>query len=135
MSKNAVNLAKQLRFLKELGKKLQTDIDALSLEERRFLGQALINIGNGLDPKIEFGVNIGRGQTSAHNSIKIDNNIRAFCGWLHIAMLPFSEGGLDMSLEEAVSKCAASGGFGLTEETMRTYGSRYKEYRKEIFEL
>lgn len=135
MNKTAINLANQLRFLRSLGKVLQNDICAISKEERKFLGDALINIGNGLDPKIELGVNVSRGQMSAHNSIKLDNKIRTFCGWFHIAMLPFTDGGLEMTLEEAVAECAASGGFGLTEETMRTYGSRYKEYREEIFEL
>jgi len=135
MSKKAIYLAEQLRSLRKLGAALQSDISIISLEERKFLGEALINIGNGLDPRIELGVNIGAGQISARNSIIKDKKLRNFGGWLHTAMMPCSDGGLGLTLEVAVAECAETGVFNLSEETLRTYASRYIEYRKEIFEL
>ena len=135
MSNTATHLADQLRSLRKLGVALQSEIDSISIEDRKFLGEALINIGNGLDPGIELGINVGRGQISARNSILKDKKVRAFGGWLHTAMLPYSEGGLDMTLEVAVAECAKTGAFDLSEETLRTYANRYKEYRQEIFEL
>jgi|TARA_B110000090_G_C13068269_1_gene326220 hypothetical protein len=135
MSKEATYLADQLRSLRKLGTALQSDINHISLEERKFLGEALINIGNGLDPRVELGVNIGAGQISARNSIIKDKKLRNFGGWLHVAMMPCSDGGLGLTLEAAVAECAGTGAFNLSEETLRTYASRYIEYRKEIFEL
>ena len=135
MSKEATYLADQLRSLRKLGTALQSDINHISLEERKFLGEALINIGNGLDPRVELGVNIGAGQISARNSIIKDKKLRNFGGWLHTAMMPCSDGGLGLTLEVAVAECAETGVFNLSEETLRTYASRYIEYRKEIFEL
>jgi len=135
MSKEATYLADQLRSLRKLGAALQSDISIISLEERKFLGAALINIGNGLDPRIELGVNIGAGQISAHNSIIKDKRLRDFGGWLHTAMMPCSDGGLELTLEQAVAECAETGAFNLSEETLRTYATLYKEYRKETFEL
>ena len=135
MSKKAIYLADQLRSLRKLGAALQSDISIISLEERKFLGEALINIGNGLDARVELGVNIGAGQISARNSIIKDKKLRNFGGWLHTAMMPCSDGGLGLTLEVAVAECAETGVFNLSEETLRTYASRYIEYRKEIFEL
>ena len=135
MSKKAIYLADQLRSLRKLGAALQSDISIISLEERKFLGEALINIGNGSDPRVELGVNIGAGQISARNSIIKDKKLRNFGGWLHTAMMPYSDGGLGLTLEVAVAECAETGVFNLSEETLRTYASRYIEYRKEIFEL
>ena len=135
MSKEATYLADQLRSLRKLGTALQSDINNMSFEERKFLGEALINIGNGLDPRVELGVNIGAGQISARNSIIKDKKLRNFGGWLHVAMMPCSDGGLGLTLEAAVAECAGTGAFNLSEETLRTYASRYIEYRKEIFEL
>ena len=135
MSKEATYLADQLRSLRKLGTALQSDINHISLEERKFLGEALINIGNGLDPRVELGVNIGAGQISARNSIIKDKKLRNFGGWLHTAMKPCSDGGLGLTLEVAVAECAETGVFNLSEDTLRTYASRYIEYRKEIFEL
>ena len=135
MSKEATYLADQLRSLRKLGTALQSDINNMSFEERKFLGEALINIGNGLDPRVELGVNIGAGQISARNSIIKDKKLRNFGGWLHTAMMPCSDGGLGLTLEVAVAECAETGVFNLSEETLRTYASRYIEYRKEIFEL
>ena len=135
MSKKAIYLADQLRSLRKLGAALQSDISIISLEERKFLGEALINIGNGLDPRFELGVNIGAGQISARNSIIKDKKLRIFGGWLHTAMKPYSDGGLGLTLEVAVAECAETGVFNLSEDTLRTYASRYIEYRKEIFEL
>ena len=135
MSKEATYLADQLRSLRKLGAALQSDINNISSEERKFLGEALINIGNGLDARVELGVNIGAGQISARNSIIKDKKLRNFGGWLHTAMMPCSDGGLGLTLEAAVAECAGTGAFNLSEETLRTYASRYIEYRKEIFEL
>ena len=135
MSKEATYLADQLRSLRKLGAALQSDINNISFEERKFLGEALINIGNGLDARVELGVNIGAGQISARNSIIKDKKLRNFGGWLHVAMMPCSDGGLGLTLEVAVAECAETGVFNLSEETLRTYASRYIEYRKEIFEL
>ena len=135
MSKEATHLADQLRSLRKLGAALQSNISNISFEERKFLGEALINIGNGLDPHVELGVNIGAGQISARNSIIKDKKLRNFGGWLHTAMKPCSDGGLGLTLEVAVAECAETGVFNLSEDTLRTYASRYIEYRKEIFEL
>jgi hypothetical protein len=135
MSKEATHLADQLRSLRKLGAALQSNISNISFEERKFLGEALINIGNGLDPRVELGVNIGAGQISARNSIIKDKKLRNFGGWLHTAMKPCSDGGLGLTLEVAVAECAETGVFNLSEDTLRTYASRYIEYRKEIFEL
>ena len=135
MSNKAKHLADQLRSLRKLGEALQSNIDSISIEERKFLGEALINIGNGLDPSIELGINVGRGQISARNSILKDKKVRAFGGWLHTALLPYSDGGLSMTLEVAVAECAKIGAFDLSEETLKTYANRYQEYRQEVFEL
>ena len=135
MSKKSTHLADQLRSLRKLGAALKSDISIISLEERKFLGEALINIGNGSDPRVELGVNVGAGQISSGNSIIKDRKLRNFGGWLHTAMMPYSDGGLGLTLEVAVAECAKTGVFELSEETLRTYASRYIEHRKEIFEL
>ena len=135
MSNAAKKLADQLRFLRKLGTTLTDASKNLTPEERDFLGNALLKIGKGLDPKKELGIYVGKGQTEAKKAILKDTNLRLFGGWMNTAMLNFSEGGLGLSLEDAVAEFAETGVLNLSEETLRTYASRYKEYRKEIFEL
>ena len=135
MSNAAKKLADQLRFLRKLGTTLTDASKNLTPEERDFLGNALLGIGKGLDPKKELGIYVGKGQTEAKKAILKDTNLRLFGGWMNTAMLNFSEGGLGLSLEDAVAEFAETGALNLSEETLRTYASRYKEYRKEIFEL
>ena len=135
MSNAAKKLADQLRFLRTLGTTLTDASKNLTPEERDFLGNALLGIGKGLDPKKELGIYVGKGQTEAKKAILKDTNLRLFGGWMNTAMLNFSEGGLWLSLEDAVAEFAETGVLNLSEETLRTYASRYKEYRKEIFEL
>jgi hypothetical protein len=135
MSNAAKKLADQLRFLRTLGITLTDASKNLTPEERDFLGNALLGIGKGLDPKKELGIYVGKGQTEAKKAILKDTNLRLFGGWMNTAMLNFSEGGLGLSLEDAVAEFAETGALNLSEETLRTYASRYKEYRKEIFEL
>lgn len=135
MSNAAKKLADQLRFLRTLGTTLTDASKNLTPEERDFLGNALLKIGKGLDPKKELGIYVGKGQTEAKQAILKDTNFRLFCGWLNIAMEDDTKGGLGLSLEDAVATFAETGALNLSEETLLTYASRYKEYRKEIFEL
>jgi hypothetical protein len=135
MSNTAKKLADQLRFLRTLGATLLDPSKKLTPEERDFLGNALLKIGKGLDPKKELGIFVGKGQTTAKQAILKDQNLRIFCAWLNAAMEPCSEDEAGLSLEDAVATFAETGALNLSEETLRTYASRYKEYRQEIFEL
>ncbi len=94
MSNAAKKLADQLRFLRTLGTTLTDASKNLTPEERDFLGNALLKIGKGLDPKKELGIYVGKGQTEAKKAILKDTNLRLFGGWMNTAMLNFSEGGL-----------------------------------------
>jgi len=110
---------------------------ALSEEDRAFLSTALIRIADGANADVELGVKAKRGERKG--KIKRDpKKVRQFAmGWIAAAKAPWDEEGLGLTLEDACAMIGENGlkGFGLTEETLRTYWNRKGTYRGVKFKL
>ena len=90
-------------------RKIATHISSdapLSDEDQAFLVTALQTIANGEDAETALGVKAKKGERKSHYARNTEFNKQLFFGWIATAIAPESEGGLGLSLKDAVSKAA-----------------------------
>ena len=78
----------------------------LSDEDRAFLITALQTIANGEDAETALGVKAKKGERKSRHIMNTEFNKQLFFGWIATAIAPESEGGLGLSLKDAVSKAS-----------------------------
>ena len=114
----------------------------LTTEDTDFLSDALIRIADGEDAKTVLNIKAKRGERSSkssHEAQKNSNiNQRLALSWIATAKAPEVNGGLGLTLEEAIGLIGESGtqgGFGLTEETLKTYWTKNPDKQELEFKL
>lgn len=105
----------------------------LNSKDKRFLVKALRSIAAGEDPKIALDIKANRGQRTGSKEQFRPLRNKLLGSWIATARAPLDEGGLGLTLEEAVAMIGSNGAFGLTEETIRTYWNKNEEIRKRTF--
>ena len=90
-------------------RKIATHISSdapLSDEDLTFLVTALQTIANGEDAETALGVKAKKGERKSRHIMNTEFNKQLFFGWIATAIAPESEGGLGLSLKDAVSKAS-----------------------------
>ena len=115
---------------------IATDLKAGSLtsEDRDFLCGALFRIADGEDAKTALDVKARRGERSSKASHAVqkmsDSRLILALGWIKVAITPEPDG-LGLTIEEAIARIGEGGVFGkafsFTEETLKTYWTKYPE--------
>ena len=120
--------------------------EALPCEDRIFISEALVKISQGEDAKTALNVKAKRGERvsklSQDNARISDARKIMAMSWVAVATLPFEDGGLGLSNEEAIGRIGEFStlfedekAFGLTEETLLTYWAKNPMLRKIIFKI
>lgn len=109
--------------------------DKLPRKDRGFLSSALLEISNGGDADTALGVKANRGErTGAHTR---DTKIRRqhMYGWLATAIAPEREGGLGMTLKDAVETFKSTVEGLPSEESLRRYWNEVKDTQEREYKL
>jgi hypothetical protein len=105
---------------------------ALSSDDRNFLVGAFWGIGKGDDANVMLGVKAKRGERKTPEQLAKRDKIRFALSWIAAAIRPAENGGLGMSLDEAIASVAKKkrGKFilGLSGDTLRTYWKSHPEW-------
>jgi len=113
----------------------------LSTEQREFIGNALIRISEGAEPREQLNLKAKRGERTSLAShearTQAQNRKHMVCAWMFIAMQSIQDGGLGMTFEKAAGTIGENQlhTFGLTEETIKSYWSKNPELRIAEFRL
>ena len=92
--------------LKNIAKSLSNG-QKLSDLDNQFLINALKNISDGLDAETELGVKALKGERKSRQTRVAKINGELLNGWIAVAITPETEGGLGLTLKDAVSKVKA----------------------------
>ena len=107
----------------------------LTPEQREFIGNALVRISEGVEPKEQLDLRAKRGEHTSLESHEIrtqaQNKKHMVCGWMYIAMQSTQDGGLGMTFDQAAGTIGDNQlyAFGLTEETIKSYWSKNSKLR------
>lgn len=133
------NIDKKLTRIEEIADDLETG--NLQVEDKRFLVGALRKIADGDDPKDAFDVRAGRGERRSKISRDSQKKKRIkrelIMGWIAAAKAPEKQGGLGLTLEQAIELFEQTGlsNMGLSSDTVRTYWNNSPELRELEFTL
>ena len=120
--------------LKTIGEAL-LNARELSTEQREFIGNALIGISEGAEPKEQLDLKAKRGERTSLESHKArtqaQNRKHMVSSWMFIAMQSIQDGGLGMTFDEAAGTIGENQlhAFGLTEETIKSYWGKNPKLR------
>ena len=92
--------------LRNIAKTLPND-QKLSDLDNQFLINALKRISDGHDAEIELGVKALKGERKSRQTRVAKINGELLNGWIAVAITPETEGGLGLTLKDAVSKVKA----------------------------
>ena len=92
--------------LRNIAKTLSND-QKLSDLDNQFLINALKRISDGHDAEIELGVQALKGERKSRQTRLAKINGELLNGWIAVAITPETEGGLGLTLKDAVSKVKA----------------------------
>ena len=92
--------------LRNIAKTLSKD-QKLSDLDNQFLINALKRISDGHDGEIELGVKALKGERKSRQTRVAKINSELLNGWIAVAITPETEGGLGLTLKDAVSKVKA----------------------------
>ena len=92
--------------LKNIAKSLSNGQNLSDLDNQ-FLINALKNISDGLDAETELGVKALKGERKSRQTRVAKINGELLNGWIAVAITPETEGGLGLTLKDAVSKVKA----------------------------
>ncbi len=106
---------------------------ALSKSDRGFLATALQNIASGMDAERALGVKAQKGERKSKHTL--DSKVRRdfVNGWLATAIAPKQEGGLGLTLKNAVSLIKAEMSDLPSEVTLQRYWNDVKGTQGRIF--
>ena len=119
-------------------KKLAAQINggvALSKSDRDFLTTALQNIASGMDAEHALGVKAQKGERKGKHAL--DSKVRRDLvnGWLATAIAPKQEGGLGLTLKNAVSLIKAQMSDLPSEGSLRRYWNDSRKTQGRIFSI
>jgi hypothetical protein len=119
-------------------KKLAVQINggaALNEVDRDFLATALQEIASGVDAESALGVKAQKGERKGQHAL--DSKVRrdVVNGWLAIAIAHEKEGGLGLTLKDAVSLIKAKMSDLPSEDTLRRYWNEVRKTQGEIFKI
>ena len=107
----------------------------LSPEDKEFLVKALIEISNGEDAETALGVKFKKGERKSHQTRVAKINRTLVHGWLATAIASESEGGLGLTLQDAVAMVKAEWSKLPSEQTLRRYWNDVKNTQERDFEI
>ena len=115
-------------------RKIATQISSdapLSDEDQAFLATALPNREEGGDADTALGVKAKKGERKSHYARNTEFNKQLFFGWIKVAIAAESDGGLGLSLKDAVQKARLGWPSLPSEETLiRQWNDSEKNSRK-----
>jgi len=135
-----MNILDRHRRLRDIGQALLQG-NPISGEDRLFLSNALIKIGNGSDAADELDTKprAEEGERSYETARKKDIRDKLMYAWLEAAMAPEEEGGLGLTRKKAIKRLknteAGRINFPISEETINSYLTRYPEKRNLEFTI
>ena len=107
----------------------------LSPEDKEFLVKALIEISNGGDAETALAVKFKKGERKSRQTRVAKINKTLVHGWLATAIAPKSEGGLGLTLKDAVAIVKAEWGKLPSEQALRRYWNDVKNIQERDFEI
>ena len=120
--------------LKNIAKSLSND-QKLSDLDNQFLINALKNISDGLDAETELGVKALKGERKSRQTRVAKINSELLNGWIAVAITPEAEGGLGLSLKDAVSKVKAEWPNLPVEESIRRKWNNVRKIQEIEFKI
>lgn len=119
---NQPSTLERMQHLRQLGLKI-SDGKKLTIQEEEYLGKALVAIAGGAEPKQSLGIKPQKGEKVGIDAKQAENRRRLAISWIKTAILPAEEGGLGLTLSEAIEKIGDVNNqnppFGLSEETLK----------------
>jgi hypothetical protein len=108
--------------LRRIAKALESG-ETLPSGELKFLVKGLKCIGNGEDASAALEVKAKRGERKTRKQAEMHDRIFLALSWIAAAVRSKEEGGLGMKLDDAIATAGKrrGAGFGLTEDTLKTY--------------
>ena len=119
-------------------KKLAVQINSgamLNEIDRDFLTAALQEIASGADAEAALGVKAQKGERKGQHAQASKVRRDVVNGWLAIAIAHKKEGGLGLTLKDAVSMIKAKMSDLPSEETLRRYWNDVRQTQGEIFKI
>ena len=129
-----MNARKGQTRIKKIANQLSQD-KQLSTDDKEFLVKALIEISNAGDAETALGVKFKKGERKSKYVRATKFNLELAYGWLATAKAPENEGGLGMTLRDAVAKLTAEWDQLPSEETLLRYWNNVKNKQERDFEI
>ena len=107
----------------------------LSVDDRDFLVSSLLSISDGEDAEIALGVKARRGERKSKQAKDTKLNLEFVNGWLASAIAPEKEGGLGLTLKDAVGKLPDLWLHLPSEKTLLRYWNDRKETQERTFKI
>ena len=120
--------------LKKIASQISQD-KQLSTEDKEFLVKALIEISDGGDAETALAVKFKKGERKSRQTRVVKINKTLVMGLLATAKAPKSEGGLGLTLQDAVAMVKAEWGKLPSEQTLRRYWNDVKNTQEKNFEI
>lgn len=105
----------------------------LSNEDQAFLVTALQTIADGGDADTALGVKAKKGERKSHYARNTDFNKQLFFGWVKVAIAAEIDGGLGLSLKDAVQKARIGWPSLPSEETLIRQWNDVRKEQQEKF--
>jgi len=120
--------------LKKIAGQISED-KQLSPEDKEFLVKALIEISNGEDAETSLAVKAKKGERKSKHAKDSKFNLELAYGWIATAIAPEDEGGLGLTLRDAVERLTAEWSQFVSEETLLRYWNNVKNNQERDFEI
>ena len=120
--------------LKKIAGQISED-KQLSPEDKEFLVKALIEISNGEDAETSLAVKAKKGERKSKHAKDKKFNLELAYGWIATAIAPEDEGGLGLTLRDAVERLTAEWSQFVSEETLLRYWNNVKNNQERDFEI
>ena len=120
--------------LKNIAKSLSNG-QKLSDLDNQFLINALKNISDGRDAETELGVKALKGERKSRQTRVAKINSELLNGWIAVAITPETEGGLGLTLKDAVSKVKAEWPNLPVEESIRRKWNNVRKIQEIEFKI
>jgi hypothetical protein len=120
--------------LKKIAGQISED-KQLSPEDKEFLVKALIEISNGEDAETSLAVKAKKGERKSKHAKDNKFNLELAYGWIATAIAPEDEGGLGLTLRDAVERLTAEWSQFVSEETLLRYWNNVKNNQERDFEI
>ena len=120
--------------LKNIAKSLSNGQNLSDLDNQ-FLINALKNISDGLDAETELGVKALKGERKSRQTRVAKINSELLNGWIAVAITPETEGGLGLTLKDAVSKVKAEWPNLPVEESIRRKWNNVRKIQEIEFKI